>query len=175
MIKLCFRSFLPLQSCNAGSKSTPHCLSSKFEVLTQHSSVQRCLCYSTRSGVQSHLTCSQEADEKGKSGKRGSKRRCRKVTAVAVSNCVDESQTSFISPSHSLPSSLSIFSLHPLLFSLSLQPKIMRSVPSQGPFHIKTLSSIILLNAHSFSVPHPSLHATGLLLATPILGHALSL
>lgn len=72
------------------------------------------------------------------------------MTAVAVSNCVDENQTSFISPSHSLPPSPltlhSLFVCLSLSLSLSLRPKIMRSLPSQGPFHIKTLSSL------SFSV-----------------------
>lgn len=64
---------------------------------------------------------------------------------MAVRNCVDENQTSFISPSHSLPPSLTLLPLSilshfvSLPLSLSLRPKIMRSLPSQGPFHIKTL------------------------------------
>lgn len=63
-------------------------------------------------------------------------KRWKEVTAMAVCNCVDEIQTSSISLSHSLR-----FRLPPLAWSFfSLRrPKIMRSVPSQGPFQIKPL------------------------------------
>lgn len=65
------------------------------------------------------LTRCQEAGEKGKE-RLGRERSRRKVTAVAVCNCDDENQTSFISPSHSLPSSTTIFASCPSLFSLTL-------------------------------------------------------
>lgn len=72
------------------------------------------------------------------------------MTAVAVSNCVDDNQTSFISPSHSLPPPLTLLLLSILshFVSLTLRPKIMRSLPSQGPFHIKNAPCLSSLPFH---------------------------
>lgn len=99
---------------------------------------------------------------------------------VAVCSCVDENQTSSISLSHSLSFSFSVFISSLPTLPFSQRPEIMRSLPSQGSFQIKTLR----LSSHSivaspflspFLHPHPVFHATGLLLVAPILGHALSL
>lgn len=40
-----------VRSCNASRKVFAGCLSFELESLTAHSSAQRCLCYTTRSGV----------------------------------------------------------------------------------------------------------------------------
>lgn len=87
----------------------------------QHSAV-----YVTPQDLESRLplTRRQEAGKKGKERPgetgEGRERSRRKVTAVAVCNCDDENQTSFISPSHSLPSSFTILASCPSLFSLTL-------------------------------------------------------
>lgn len=99
-----------------------------------------------------------------KEGNKYSKKRWREVTAVAVSNSADENQTSSISPSHSL-------TLHSVSFciSLSLRPKIMRSLPSQGPFQIKmlcvsplSLSIMLCLSLSTSRLPRdrPAPHCT---------------
>lgn len=89
------------------------------------------------------------------------KKRWREVTAVAVSNCVDENQTSFISPSHSLPPSLPLHSLSLCIsptHSLSLSEAknnevtpLSRTVPYKN-----SLLFLIPSRTHSFSVHIPS-------------------
>lgn len=102
------------------------------------------------------------------------------MTAVALSNCVDKSQASFISPLHSLP----LFSLSPQ-FSICVSLPHLLSLSEAKNNEVTPLSrtvpyknspvSRLLSSARSLLHPHPVLHATGPLLATPILGHVLCL
>lgn len=93
------------------------------------------------------------------------------MTAVAVCNCDDENQTSFISPSHSLPfSSLPFSPRIPLSFCSDSVAKNNEVTPLSRTVPYKNSPPEYSL----FFYPHPIFHATCLFLAAPIFGQALS-